>query len=89
MATHYLDRDSMLSYDPENVIGRGSFGTVCTGSYHNKQVAVKRIQRGNGVNESVQQEVDLMIKAGAHPNVLRYIYTHINYDYLYVYYIYI
>ncbi len=87
--THYLDRDKKLSYDPENVIGRGSFGIVYKGLYLNKQVAVKRIQRSHGVDESVLQEVEFMMKAEAHPNSLRYICTHKDDNYVYEYYIFI
>jgi len=83
-AGYYLDPDKKLSYNPVNVIGQGSFGIVYKGSYNNKQVAVKRIQRSHDVNESVRQEVELMIKVGAHPNSLRYICTHVDNYYLYV-----
>lgn len=72
-------RVGKLNYNQKKVIGRGSFGTIVyrgfLGLYENdKQVAVKRMQRGKHLDESlVQREVELMKKASGHHNILRYI----------------
>lgn len=84
-----LTRVGNLSYDPKCVIGRGSYGSVFNG-FHNEEglnrrpVAVKRVLRSE-VNESaVQQEVELMKRAIEHRNILRYISTEMNDDFVYI-----
>jgi len=88
-----------LSYDPDDMIGKGGFGFVFSGFYSQSTpggafsifsirppptpVAVKRIQKVDVKNLSkVQHEVETMIKAEDHPNILRYISTQTNNDFL-------
>ncbi len=79
-----------LSYDPKNILGRGNFGTVFSGFYMissrgsewSTPVAVKRVDRDQ-VDESVfQQEENLMKKAASHPNILSYIHSEMNTEFL-------
>ena len=84
-----------LSYDPNKVLGRGSFGTVFSGFHvyldkslfrpaKSTQVAVKRVEKSI-VNEPLfRKEEELMKKANNHPNILKYIHTEINAEFLYV-----
>jgi len=81
-----------LRYDPKKVIGRGNFGVVFRGNYHRVdnisgsgklEVAVKRILSSNvDDEESFLREVDLMKAAKDHPNILRYICTESNDDFM-------
>lgn len=74
-----------LIFSLENVIGRGSFGTVHSGFITtiydgNKKklaVAIKKVLRMNydDNDSSIQQEVMLLQAAKDHPNILRYILT--------------
>lgn len=78
-----------LSYDLNKILGQGSFGTLVFSGFHilgGKPVAVKRVQRSFLKNEDLlHQEVELMQKASNHPNILCFISTEINDDYLYLY----
>lgn len=49
-----------------------------------KQVAIKRIQRSyvEGDESIIKHEVDLMLKVGNHPNILRYIHSEMDINYL-------
>lgn len=72
-----------VRFDQKTIIGRGSYGnTVFKGFYIDKAVAVKRVLRSEVNEQAVQQEVELMKKAKDHPNVLRYICTDTNDDFL-------
>lgn len=74
-----------LSYDPDNILGRGNIGTVFSGFHRvkNKEsffrgakyipVAVKRIEKGRVDEFLIHLEVELMKTAGNHPNILRVI----------------
>ena len=76
-----------LSYDMKTILGRGTFGIVFKGSFEidsysrdtkepsSTAVAVKRIQNPEPEAPSIQREVELMKRAGDHPNILRYICT--------------
>ena len=66
------------------LIGKGAFGIVFSGHYTlSTPVAVKRIQKAEiKILSKVQQEVEIMIKAEAHINILRYIATETNDDFL-------
>ncbi len=71
-----------LSYNSDDIIGRGSFGTIVFSGFYSPStaVAVKRIQIANVKDDKlqVQKEVELMMKAKDHPNILRYIATEMN-----------
>jgi len=74
-----------LSYNPEKIVGEGSYGTIVNeGTFHkssikeeNMKVAIKRILKMRGVDDEldVLREVDLMKKAEGHPNILHVITT--------------
>jgi len=76
-----------LSYNPDDIIGRGSFGTIVFGGVYSPStaVAVKRIQIANVKDDKLQvhKEVEIMIKAKDHPHILCYIATEMNDDFLY------
>ena len=85
-----------LSYDPKTILGRGSFGIVFKGLLESKMginsnsrgsiktaVAVKRFQNSEIEAISLQREVLLMQRAGDHPNILRYICTEKDDDFMY------
>ena len=75
-----------LSYNPDDIIGRGSFGTIVFSGFYSPStaVAVKRIQIANVKDDKlqVQKEVELMMKAKDHPHILRCIATEMNDDFL-------
>lgn len=72
-----------LSYNPEKIVGEGSYGTtVNEGTFHSSsngedmKVAVKRILKRRGVDElDVLREVEMMKKVEGHPNILHVIAT--------------
>ncbi len=72
-----------LMYDPKH-IGTGCFGTIVyRGLYSSIWVAVKRVQRIYGEDEStILGEIATMQKAGDHPNILKYIRHEINNDFM-------
>lgn len=83
--------DRQLTYDPCKIIGQGSFGTIVfegrlEGRLEgmNSKVAVKRIQRCNMKTEKEIQkfEMDLATSKIDHPNILRYLHTKMNNDFL-------
>lgn len=87
-----------LSYDPKTIIGRGRLGTVFSGFHHTETfidgligrkvgelVAVKRIQRTDvlaGDEPGIHREVEIMLKAKDHPNILRHICSAIDDNFL-------
>ena len=88
-------RIGKLNFDPNKIIGRGSFGTfVFKGFYSDstlgallfgsgQPVAIKRIQKIHLNESTIQQEVELMQKTGNdHPNILKLFWTEMNADYL-------
>jgi len=76
-----------LSYDPAKILGRGRCGTVFSGFHHvsdqkSTPVAVKRVEKSL-VNESaIRKEEDLLKRASNHPNILKYIHTEMNAEFL-------
>ena len=85
-----------LRYDQKEIIGRGGNGTtVFSGSILEgddadddkikKKVAIKRIQRSYAQNDesTIRREVELMLKVGHHPNILRYIHSEMDINYMY------
>lgn len=68
-----------LCYNPSNgLIGKGSFGTVYVGYFQNIQkVAIKclEIDGSNNSDESIFREVQVMLNACDHSNILRYVWT--------------
>ncbi len=85
-----------LSYDQKTILGRGTFGIVfrgflkinsskkssgSRGSYE-LRVAVKRFQNSEHEAPLIQREVEIMQRGGDHPNILHYIYTEKNNDFM-------
>jgi len=60
------------------------FGGANYDEEYTKQVAIKRIQKSyvEGDESIVKHEVNLMLKVGHHPNILRYIHSEIDINYL-------
>ena len=52
-----------------------------------KQVAIKRIQKSAVDDDEsvVMREIELMLKVGDHPNILRYIHSEKDINYMYAY----
>lgn len=78
-----------LSYDPKHILGRGNFGTVfggflvhVDGTNKSIPVAVKRIERGRADESIIQREMEILKKASNHPNILKYIHTEMNAEFL-------
>ena len=73
-----------LSYNRIDIIGEGSYSTVFSGFYSSKPVAIKRMLRKYDKDDFAVQlrEVELMKKAGDHPNILCVIRTEMNDDFL-------
>lgn len=83
-----------LRYDLKNILGRGRFGTVFSGlhvyldgslfrSEKATPVAVKRVERGFVDDSVLRWEEELLKKIRHHPNILSYIHTEINVEFLY------
>lgn len=75
-----------LSYDDNQKLGKGSFGTVFAGSLtllssKSTPVAIKQIQRGR-IERNFQREVEIMKKAGDDPYILRILHTETTDDFL-------
>lgn len=79
-------RVGKLSYDPNKLAGRGRFGTVFKCLFTTDTAilaAVKRIQKSDVANkESFLREVEIMQKGSSHPNILRFICTEENAEFL-------
>ena len=77
-----------LSYNRNDIIGKGGSGCIVYKGVYSTQlstqpVAIKRIQRTYDDDEYViRREVELMQKAKDHPNILSYIHTEMNDDFL-------
>lgn len=85
-SSHWVELNEQLSYDPKKIIGMGGFGTVVfTGSFKNEPVAVKQILKIGieKVDSSIQKEVELLKEASGHANILGYIDSLINSNFLY------
>ena len=87
MATN-ISQVGKLTYDHDQIIGKGVHcSLVYSGFYQGKSigirkpVAVKRPLRSRD-DSGVQQEVAIIQKASGHPNILRYICTEIDRDFL-------
>lgn len=79
---------SSLSYDERIELGRGNYSYVYRGLLKNedgtcKAVAVKRFQNCDLEAPFIRREVGLMQRAGDHQNILRYIRTEEDDDFLY------
>lgn len=88
-----------LSYDSTVIIGQGNSGFVFKGNYRmnplgaisglaNMSVAVKRIQKSFVADDesAIKREVESMLQAGDHPNILRYICTEMDDNFWYNFY---
>jgi len=72
-----------VSYDPNQIIGNGSYAIVYEGLYENtKKVAVKRILRGQVDEMLIKEEFHIMLKADDHPNILRCLFCEMNDDFM-------
>jgi len=78
--------DGHLSYNPNKIIGQGSFGTIVfEGRLEgiDSKVAVKRLQISNMKNEQIPKfEKDFLTSKIDHSNILRYLHTQKNDDFL-------
>ncbi len=84
-----------LRYDQKEIICLGGNGTtVFSGSILEggddddkikKKGAIKRIQRSYAQTDesTIKREVELMLKVGHHPNILRYIHSEMDINYMY------
>ena len=57
-------------------IGQGGFGYVFKGFHKgnkNEELAIKRQERGNTRDDTIEREVENMKQAGGHPNILQFI----------------
>lgn len=87
-----MTRVGNLSYDKKQIIGRGTFGNVYKGCYHvidnisgsgvPSELAVKRIDSSCIKEDVFLREVNLMITAKGHPNILHCICTERNDDFM-------
>lgn len=67
-------RIGKLSYYSNRKIDIGGFSTVYVGLFDDvKPAAIKRILKDNVEESNVKQEVQLMVRADDHPNILRYL----------------
>ncbi len=76
-----------VSYDPNCIINRGSFGTtVFIGQFEGKkQVALKRFQLVNITDiDSFLNEAHLMLKVDGHPNIIRYYCYEMDNNFMYM-----
>ncbi len=64
--------DGQLLEGPDDILGCGTFGTVCRYALGHRFVAVK-IPNSREYNELQLHELDLLKKANPHPNVIKYI----------------
>lgn len=82
--------ENATKYNLERIIiGTGSFGTTVHRGFHKdnplEPVAVKKVNKGYyGVTETSihKMETEVMKKASGHPNILHYICTEEDVDYL-------
>jgi len=74
-----------LSYDSDDLIGRGSFGTIVfKGVFEGvKPVAIKRIRR-TSADSSVEfkKEAEITLRVSDHPNIIRYFCYEMDDDFL-------
>ena len=66
-----IKRIGKLSFNRNDVLGRGSFGFVYQGKFRDSiDVAIKRIMKGDSISDEV--ETVIMAEIDSHPNVLKY-----------------
>ncbi|XP_036977900.1 mitogen-activated protein kinase kinase kinase NPK1-like isoform X4 [Acanthopagrus latus] len=67
----YVDGNA-ITYNKEDLLGQGAFGTVYMGSFHGTPVAVKKVQFGSaGMAEAdIQHEINVSLRL-CHPNIVR------------------
>ncbi|KAI3653401.1 hypothetical protein MP228_001348 [Amoeboaphelidium protococcarum] len=78
-----VNNASSLSVEEDQIVGYGSHGTVVfKGHFHGRQIAVKRLL----VNfyDIATKEVDSLLKADHHPNVVRYYCQETRDQFLYI-----
>jgi len=74
-----------LTYDSNNIIGRGSYGTTVFGGFFRRgllgsdnPVAIKRVQK----SDASLKEVKIMKKTTDNPYILRFIHIEMTNDFL-------
>lgn len=84
----------MLSYNPNKILGEGSLGNnvfkgllkrdtlLGTVLGPSKLVAIKRIQKSRFKLDDNKQELEILKNLPDHPNILRYLWTEIDKDFV-------
>lgn len=84
----------VLSYNPNKILGESSLGTfVFKGLFKrdallgtalgaSKVVAIKRIHKNRFIHDDIKQELEILINLPHHPNLLRYLWTEIDKNFL-------
>lgn len=68
------DESRTILYDRSNILGRGGFAIVYSGTLDGNPVAVKRIQRDVVANESNKREEEALRRLD-HPNVINLLHV--------------
>jgi serine/threonine-protein kinase/endoribonuclease IRE1 len=77
-----MQKIGSLSFDMNDVIGRGSSSVVFRGLFGQRHVAIKRVEKSK--QKLVQQEIDLLQKSDRNSNIIRYFVTEEDAQYYYI-----
>ena len=71
-----------ITFDPNEIIGRGTSSVVYRGQFGQRLVAVKRVDKENG--KLINSEVSLLQKSDQDPNIIRYFSSEEDHKYTYL-----